>query len=77
MTPEEVRTLLLVDDEPVFLERLARAFEARGFAVRQAHNYEEAVAAAKDDPPEFAVVDRCRGDAARSRRLPLEAREHR
>jgi two-component system response regulator RegA len=50
-------SVLLVDDDAVFRNRLARALEARGFEVRVAANYDEAVALARTDSPEKAVVD--------------------
>ena len=51
------RSLLLVDDDKPFLTRLARAMEARGFDVRAADSVESGVAAARAQPPAFAVVD--------------------
>lgn len=50
-------SLLIVDDDATLRERLARAFEKRGFDVRTAEAYEQAVALASDDSPELAVVD--------------------
>ncbi len=50
-------SILLVDDDAVFRERLARAFRARGWEVREAAGRDEALAAAREDAPEFAVVD--------------------
>ena len=50
-------SLLVVDDDEVFRERLARAFSDRGYDVRTAADYDEAVAAARDESPELAVVD--------------------
>lgn len=50
-------TLLLVDDDATFASVLARAFERRGYTVRIAHNVAEGLAAARQDPPEYAVVD--------------------
>jgi two-component system response regulator RegA len=52
-----VSRLLLVDDSEVFRERLARAFRERGFAVRTAGNYDEAMSSAREHPPQLAVVD--------------------
>src|SRR5438094_7187556 len=49
--------LLLVDDSEVFRERLATAFRERGFAVRTAGNYDEAITSAREHPPQLAVVD--------------------
>jgi len=44
-------TLLLVDDDVVFRERLARAFTDRGYEVRTAGDYEAAVTAARRTRP--------------------------
>ena len=49
--------LLLVDDDAVLRERLARAFRERGYEVRTAGGYDEALALAKQETPEHAVVD--------------------
>jgi two-component system response regulator RegA len=53
----EQPSILLVDDDEVFRRRLARAFEERGYDVRMAASYPEAVAAATEESPEYAVVD--------------------
>jgi len=50
-------SLLLVDDDAVYRERLAKAITARGYEVRSAANAEEAVAMAQADSPELAVLD--------------------
>ncbi|MEI7704620.1 MAG: response regulator [Deltaproteobacteria bacterium] len=54
---EGAPTLLLVDDDEVLRERLARALRERGFDVATASAGEEAIAVARRDAPEFAVVD--------------------
>lgn len=54
---DDLRTLLIVDDDEVLRERLARALRGRGFEVRAAGGYEEAMASAREDSPELAVVD--------------------
>ncbi len=51
------RSLLLVDDDAVLRERLARALRSRGFEVRTAGGYDEAVELARADSPEYAVLD--------------------
>lgn len=51
------RSLLIVDDDRPFLNRLAKAMQRRGFDVTTATTAEEAVAAAERCPPRFAVVD--------------------
>ena len=54
--PEE-KTLLIVDDDRPFRERLARAMQARGFEVLMAETVREGIAIAKERPPAYAVVD--------------------
>jgi two-component system response regulator RegA len=49
--------LLIVEDDAVLRERLARAFAARGFDVRQAEDIPQAEAVATADTPEFVVLD--------------------
>ena len=51
------RSFLLVDDSAPFRERLARAFRERGFRVRTAANYDEAMTLTRAERPDFAVVD--------------------
>ena len=51
------RSLLLVDDDLPFLNRLGRAMEQRGFSVRTAPTIAEAVALATDEAPAYAVLD--------------------
>jgi two-component system response regulator RegA len=48
---------LLVDDDQVLCEVLARAFQARGYGVRTAHSVREGIAAAQAAAPDYAVVD--------------------
>ena len=58
MTQErEARSVLVVDDDDVFRTRLGRAFADRGFEVRTAQSANDALALARQDSPEFAVVD--------------------
>ena len=51
------RSLLLVEDDKLFLQRLARAMESRGFAVRTAETVSEGLQLVDASPPAFAVVD--------------------
>lgn len=53
----DAQTFLVVDDDETFRERLARALRKRGYEVRTAPDGETAVALARDDSPELAVVD--------------------
>src|SRR6187399_1545725 len=50
-------SLLIVDDDATLRERLARALRERGLEVRTAANYDQAMALARADCPEMAVVD--------------------
>ena len=54
--PEDA-TLLLIDDDTPFLNRLARAMTARGFAVEAVDNVAAGTDAVRRSPPAFAVVD--------------------
>ncbi len=53
----EYRSILLVDDSFVLRDRLAEAFQERGFRVMVAGNCDEAVEIFKTDPTDLAVVD--------------------
>ncbi len=53
----EDKSLLLVDDDNPFRERLARAMEKKGFLVTQAESVEKGLSAVKTKKPAFAVVD--------------------
>lgn len=51
------RNLLLVDDDTVFCEVLRPALVRRGFDVTIAHDVPQALLAAQEQPPDYAVVD--------------------
>lgn len=55
--PEARPSLLLVDDDAVYRERLAKAIMSRGYEVFTAANAEAALALAEGESPEFAVLD--------------------
>ncbi len=55
--PRDAGSVLLVDDDEVFRERLGRALTARGFEVREAATAAAATAAARADSPEIALID--------------------
>jgi two-component system response regulator RegA len=55
-SPEE-KTLLIVDDDRPFRERLARAMQLRGFEVLVAETVREGVAIVRERPPAYAVID--------------------
>jgi two-component system, response regulator RegA len=53
----EAGTILLVDDDEVFRERLARSLRERGYGVDTAAGYDEALAATDGRRFDFAIVD--------------------
>ena len=60
--PGDDRTLLIVEDDTPFLNRLARAMEGRGFEVSRAESVADALAMVKEAAPAYAVVDMRLGD---------------
>jgi two-component system, response regulator RegA len=56
------RSLLIVDDDKPFLQRLARAMEMRGFAVNTAESVVAGLLHVEKAAPAFAVVDLRLGD---------------
>lgn len=50
-------SLLIVDDDRILRERLARALRERGFEVTTASSFDEALPIATEESPEMAVVD--------------------
>ena len=56
------KSLLIVDDDNPFRERLARAMEKKGFIVSQAESVKNGITAVKEKIPAFAVVDLRLGD---------------
>ena len=56
------RSLLIVEDDKPFLERLARAMETRGFAVTSCDTVSDGLAQIGKAAPAFAVVDLRLGD---------------
>ena len=53
----ENKSLLIVDDDNPFRERLARAMEKKGFEVIQAEGVQKGIDSVKAKKPGFAVVD--------------------
>jgi len=56
------RSLLIVEDDKSFLQRLARAMEARGFVVTTAESVADGLLQVEKAGPAFAVVDMRLGD---------------
>jgi two-component system response regulator RegA len=76
-TPATAGSMLIVEDDKPFLQRLARGMESRGFSVTTAQSVAEGLARIDHDPPDFAVIDMRLGDgnglevmAALKRRSP-------
>ena len=58
----EDKSLIIVDDDNPFRERLARAMEKKGFIVLQAESVKNGIDRVKQKTPAFAVVDLRLGD---------------
>ncbi len=56
------KSLLIVDDDNTFRERLSRAMEKKGFLVSQAEGVKSGIASINSKNPAFAVVDLRLGD---------------
>jgi two-component system response regulator RegA len=50
-------SLLVLDDDAPFRQRLARAMEKRGFAPVMAESVDEGLAIVRSNPPAYAVID--------------------
>ena len=57
ITEFEDKSLLIVDDDNPFRQRLARAMEKKGFLVTQAEGVQAGLESIKSKKPAFAVVD--------------------
>ena len=62
LTDHADRSLLIVEDDKPFLERLSRAMESRGFVVTSCDNVSDGLAHIGKSAPAFAVVDLRLGD---------------
>ena len=56
------RSLLIVEDDKSFLQRLARAMESRGFEVTTAESVSDGLLQVERTAPAFAVIDMRLGD---------------
>ena len=72
------KSLLIVDDDRPFRERLSKAMDRRGFDVRTAASIEEGVQAIKESPPAFATIDMRLADGSGLDIVPIlrEARQN-
>ena len=62
MTDFVDKSLLIVDDDNPFRDRLARAMEKKGFKVTQAESVKSGIQKAREIKPSFAVIDLRLGD---------------
>ncbi|UFZ02359.1 ActR/PrrA/RegA family redox response regulator transcription factor [Bradyrhizobium ontarionense] len=62
LTNHPDRSLLIVEDDKPFLERLSRAMETRGFTVTSCESVAEGISQIGKAAPAFAVVDLRLGD---------------
>jgi len=60
--PAGDRSLLIVEDDKLFLARLARAMETRGFKVSVAETVADGLLQVEQNPPAYVVVDMRLGD---------------
>jgi len=58
------KSLLIIDDDNPFRDRLARAMVKKGFQVFEAESVKMGINAARTTPPAFAVVDLRLGDGS-------------
>jgi two-component system response regulator RegA len=57
VTPEDPRSLVIVEDDPAFAGTLRRSFERRGYAVSWAASHDELRVLLASGAPRYAVVD--------------------
>ena len=57
LTVSKGKSLLIVDDDNPFRERLARAMQKKGFEVLQAESVKKGIDSAISNKPDFGVVD--------------------
>ncbi|MEM7568514.1 MAG: ActR/PrrA/RegA family redox response regulator transcription factor [Pseudomonadota bacterium] len=62
MSIGEDKSLLVIDDDRLFRDRLALVLERRGFEPETAEGYEDGLLKARVSPPAYAVVDMRLGD---------------
>lgn len=55
--PEPAHSVLIVEDDDRLRGRLARALRERGYETSEAGDYEAALAVAREDTPEYLLVD--------------------
>ena len=56
-SPNSKFKILIVDDEPVIADTLLLIFQSQGYGTQAAYSAETAIEAAKQQPPDLAVID--------------------
>ena len=69
--PSADRSLLIIDDDRPFRERLSKAMSRRGFDVRTAESVEEGLRAIEDVAPAYATIDMRLADGSGLDIVPL------
>ena len=62
--PIQDRSLLIIDDDRLFRERLSKAMIRRNFDVNTAKNVKEGLQCIEQNPPAFATIDMRLGDGS-------------
>lgn len=62
--PEDLGILLVVDDDRILAERLAKALTARGFSTRVACSVADGIRMGEEVKPDYAVIDLRLGDGS-------------
>lgn len=57
VVPEDLGTLLIIDDDQVLADRLAKAMARRGFTPHVSYTVEDGIVTARSLRPDYAVVD--------------------
>ncbi len=66
------KSLLIVDDDGPFRDRLSRSMEKKGFKVTQAESVKSGIQKAKENKPTFAVIDLRLGDGLFSAMIAVD-----
>lgn len=52
-----IKKILIIDDDPDYVEATVTLLEAKGFTVASAENGAKGLASAKADPPDLIILD--------------------
>jgi two-component system phosphate regulon response regulator PhoB len=54
---EVLKTILIVDDDPMLLELLSRKLKVKGYTVKTANDGQSGLARAREEPPDLVILD--------------------